>query len=68
MHAYCDTHPEEAPGKDCPFCEDRTAYRSWERKLGVAPDAMRPAVPGKAVPVHEVAWSGEIDEHEREPG
>ena len=32
-HAGCPEHPEETPVRDCPFCEDRIAYRLFERKM-----------------------------------
>lgn len=34
-HAYCEVHPESRPGEQCPFCDDRAAYRLWQRKAGV---------------------------------
>lgn len=31
-HAHCELHPESKPNaRDCPFCEDRLAYRMWQR-------------------------------------
>jgi hypothetical protein len=36
-HAHCDRHPESDPYDGCPFCEDRDAYRLWERKAGIDP-------------------------------
>lgn len=36
-HAFCVDHPEKASRGDCPFCQDRAAYRLYTDKLGYVP-------------------------------
>jgi hypothetical protein len=32
-HAFCEDHPVSEPEPQCPFCEDRAAYRLFVAKL-----------------------------------
>lgn len=35
--AYCENHREDAADPDCAPCRDRSAFRLWQRKAGIAP-------------------------------
>lgn len=51
-HAHCDEHPESASRKDCPYCEDRTAFASYLTAGGRDP---RPAKPtGRGITLSEL--------------
>lgn len=39
-HAFCVDHDETDPQSDCPYCQDRAAFRLYERKAGKRPDPL----------------------------
>lgn len=51
-YAQCNQHPESDPNAGCPFCEDRAAYRLWERKSGKT--FKKPEIPGETVNVFDL--------------
>lgn len=53
-YAECPTHHVDRPDPDCPFCDDRAAYRTY---LSAGGRDFTPSFPGTPVPIEELASS-----------
>lgn len=52
-HAFCDEHPAASADPECPFCQDRAAYRTYLAAGG--PDKAPPRPSGHVIALADIS-------------